>query len=63
MAWGNSANYYIDDEIVEIIGNAQAKQGENRLKGKKIRVNLKDQKISVAGKGKIVISEEGILEQ
>ena len=63
VAWGNSANYYIDDEIVEIIGNAQAKQGENRLKGKKIRVNLKDQKISVAGKGKIVISEEGILQQ
>ncbi len=63
VAWGNSANYYIDDDIIEIIGNAQAKQGENRLKGKKIRVDLKDQKISVVGKGKIVISEEGILEQ
>ena len=33
-------------------------QTENKLSGEKVSVSLKDQKIAVVGKGKVVITEE-----
>lgn len=60
IAWGNSANYFTKDNRVEIIGNAHATQGDNNMQGDKVIVSLNEQKVSVAGKGKIVIIDEKV---
>ena len=59
-AWGDSANYLPAQETILLEGNARARQGENKLSGEKVVVSLKDQKISLAGKGKVVITEEDL---
>jgi len=59
-AWGESANYFTDQGLLELKGMAQAKQGENKLKGDTVLVSLKDQKISVLGSGKVIIGEEDL---
>ncbi len=40
------------------MGNAHALQGDNELSGENISVSLKDQKISVLGKGKVIITDD-----
>lgn len=57
-ATGNSASYLTSHGRIDIEGDAFAQQGENKLSGQKISVSLKDNKISVMGKGKVIISEE-----
>lgn len=54
-ASGDSARYLISAQEVVLEGNAQAEQGENKLSGDKVLVSLKDQKISLLGKGKVVV--------
>ncbi|MBU0502424.1 MAG: LptA/OstA family protein [bacterium] len=57
-AWGNTANYQTETEKIILKGAATAKQGENKLSGEEVMVELAGKKISVIGSGKIVISEE-----
>jgi lipopolysaccharide export system protein LptA len=59
-AWGSSARYLTDQNRIILEGDARAVQGENKLSGEKVSVSLKDKKISVLGKGKVVIPEEGL---
>jgi lipopolysaccharide transport protein LptA len=58
LAWGNQASYLTEDAKIILEGNARARQGENELSGEKVLVSLKEKKISVMGKGKVVITEE-----
>ncbi|MDD5382048.1 MAG: LptA/OstA family protein [Candidatus Margulisbacteria bacterium] len=58
QAWGNSATYQTEAGNIVIEGDAQANQGTNALSGEKVNVSLKNKKISVLGKGKVVITEE-----
>lgn len=58
LAWGNAANYFVDREEVVLTGDARATQGENNLTSDKVMVSLKDQKISLLGRSKVVITEE-----
>jgi lipopolysaccharide export system protein LptA len=57
-AWGKTAKYNIDEQKIILEGDAGAVQGDDKLSGKKVQVSLKDQKISVLGRGKAIISEE-----
>ena len=59
-AVGDSAQYFAESGKIVLSGQAKATQGENKLNGKKVIVSLKDQKISVVGRGKVIISEEEI---
>ena len=59
-ARGRSANYLTKLGKVILKGQAQAQQGDNNLSGDKVSVSLIDKKISVIGKGKVVITEEGL---
>ena len=58
QAWGNSARYLTDSNKVILEGEAHALQGENKLSGEKVSVSLKDKKIAILGKGKVVITEK-----
>lgn len=58
QAWGNLARYLTTENKIILEGEAHALQGENRLRGEIVGVSLKDKKISVIGKGKVVIKEE-----
>ncbi len=58
LASGSAANYFVDREEVVLTGNARATQGENNLSSDNVMVSLKDQKISLLGKSKVVITEE-----
>ena len=58
QAWGDNATYYTESQKIILEGNAYARQTGNELKGEKVIVSLKDQKISVKGRGKFVITEE-----
>lgn len=58
LAWGDSADYLTRDQKVVLFGNAHAEQGGNKLSSDRILVSLKDQKISLLGKSKVVITEE-----
>ncbi|MBU1026546.1 MAG: hypothetical protein KKA31_02330 [Candidatus Margulisbacteria bacterium] len=57
-AEGDNAEYLTLEEKIILRGNAHAKQADNQLTGKEVIVSLKDQKISVSGKGRVVITEE-----
>ncbi|MDI6730969.1 MAG: LptA/OstA family protein [Candidatus Margulisbacteria bacterium] len=57
-ASGNSARYLTQGKIIILEGQAHAVQGGSRLSGDKVKVDLKENKISVIGKGKISVSEE-----
>jgi lipopolysaccharide transport protein LptA len=57
-AWGDSARYFSDKEKIILEGNARAVQADNKLSGEKVHVSLKDQKISVLGRGKAIITED-----
>lgn len=57
-ATGNTASYQTDTQQIKLKGNAFAEQGENKLSGDEVLVSLKDQKISLLGKSKVVITEE-----
>ena len=58
QATGDAASYFTELGRIDLEGNAHAQQGENELSGEKVRVSLKDQKISVLGKGRVIITEE-----
>jgi lipopolysaccharide export system protein LptA len=58
LAWGNSATYLTEDATIILEGKSRARQGENELSGERVMVSLKDKKISVMGKGKVIITEE-----
>jgi lipopolysaccharide export system protein LptA len=58
QAQSNNATYMTRTEKIQLEGNASARQGENIITGKLLTVGVKDGRISVAGKGKVVISEE-----
>ncbi|MFH1684078.1 MAG: LptA/OstA family protein [Candidatus Margulisiibacteriota bacterium] len=59
-AWGDSADYLTLEQKIIIEGKASAVQGDNKLSGEKVMVSLKNKKISVVGKGKVVITEEDL---
>ncbi|MFH1541871.1 MAG: LptA/OstA family protein [bacterium] len=59
-AWGDSAQYFTEEQTIILSGKARATQGENTLAGKKVRLSLKDKKISVIGQGKVVITDEDL---
>ncbi|MFA6549020.1 MAG: LptA/OstA family protein [Candidatus Margulisiibacteriota bacterium] len=58
QAQSDNASYMTRTEKIELEGNASARQEENIITGKRLTVGVKDGKIAVAGKGKVVISEE-----
>jgi lipopolysaccharide transport protein LptA len=60
LAWGNSASYLTEKQNVILSGDARAEQGDNKLSGDKVLVSLKENKISVLGKSRVVISGEKI---
>jgi lipopolysaccharide transport protein LptA len=57
-AWGNTAEYFSEEDKIILKGNARARQADNKLSGEKVMVSLRDQKISVMGRGKAIITEE-----
>ncbi|OGC36297.1 hypothetical protein A2311_01375 [candidate division WOR-1 bacterium RIFOXYB2_FULL_48_7] len=57
-ASGDTADYYTLQQKIVLSGQAQAQQGDNHLTGNKIMVLLKENKISVLGKSRVIISEE-----
>jgi lipopolysaccharide export system protein LptA len=57
-AFGNAADYLTEESRIILEGDARAFQGENKLRGEKVMVSLKDKKISVVGRGKVIITEE-----
>lgn len=57
-AWGDTADYLTLEQKINLQGHASAVQGDNKLTGEKVQVSLKDKKISVIGKGRVVITEE-----
>ncbi|MBN3032495.1 MAG: hypothetical protein JW873_00170 [Candidatus Saganbacteria bacterium] len=54
-AWGAAANYLTGKELIILSGEARAEQGNSRLSSDQVMVSLKDRKISLLGKGKVVI--------
>lgn len=58
LAWGDSAEYLVEEEKIILEGNASALQQDNKLSGDKVLISLKDQKISLIGKGRVTITEE-----
>ncbi|OGB90768.1 hypothetical protein A2625_06975 [candidate division WOR-1 bacterium RIFCSPHIGHO2_01_FULL_53_15] len=54
-AWGAAADYLPEKQYVVLSGAAGAEQGESKLSGDKVMVSLKDRKISLVGKSKVVI--------
>ena len=57
IAYGDSAYYLIDEGKIVLKGSARAEQLTNKLSGEQVSVSLKDRKISVAGRGKVIINE------
>ena len=57
-ASAESASYLSASQQVLLEGSARARQGENHLSGEKIMVSLKNQKISLLGKSKVIVKEE-----
>lgn len=58
QAWGKAATYLTKTGVIILEGDARAQQDTNKLRGEKVSVSLKENKISVLGKGKIIITEE-----
>jgi lipopolysaccharide export system protein LptA len=59
-AWGDSADYFTDRQNIVFSGNARANQGENKLSSQQVNVSLKDRKISLLGKSKVIVNSEEI---
>lgn len=57
-AFGQEGSFLTEAQLITLSGEASAQQGANKLSGNKVQVSLKDQKISLLGKGKVVITEE-----
>ena len=57
-AAADAADYFPQTQNIFLKGNAHAEQGENNLKGDKIIISLRDKKISLAGRSKVIITEE-----
>lgn len=57
-AAGQTASYLTLSQQVTLKGQAWATQGNDSLKGEKILVSLKDKKISLVGRSRVVITEE-----
>jgi lipopolysaccharide transport protein LptA len=58
QAWGSQASYFTKTRTIILEKNARARQGANELSGDKIKLSLLDKKLSVIGKGKVVIIKE-----
>jgi lipopolysaccharide export system protein LptA len=58
FAQGETAKYLTSQDKIIVEGKAYAEQGENKLSGNSVSVSLKDKKISVLGKGKVIIPEK-----
>ena len=56
-ASSQTAIYSAVKNNIVLEGNARARQADNKLSGNKVSVSLKDKKIKLLGKGKVVISE------
>ncbi|MBU0630939.1 MAG: hypothetical protein KKC80_08530 [Candidatus Margulisbacteria bacterium] len=56
-AWGDKADYFTEDQQIVLSGNAKAEQGTNKLTSDQVMVSLKEQKISLVGKSKLVINK------
>ncbi|HVN67936.1 MAG TPA: LptA/OstA family protein [Candidatus Sulfotelmatobacter sp.] len=54
-AAGDSAEYFVAEQKVVLAGHAWAEQAGNQLNGNKVLVSLKDNKISVIGRSRVVI--------
>lgn len=59
-AEGETADYYIPSQKVILSGQARAVQGSNQLSGSQVMVSLKENKISLVGKSRVIISGEEI---
>jgi lipopolysaccharide export system protein LptA len=59
-AWGNSADYPTNQELIILSGEARAEQADSRLSSNKVLVSLKDRKISLLGKSRVVIPEDKV---
>jgi len=59
-AWGGSADYPTRKELIILSGEARAEQGDSRLSSDKVMVSLKDRKISLLGKSRVVIPAEKV---
>ena len=58
QAWGGLASYFTKSRKIILEKNARAIQGANELSGDKIMLSLLDKKLSVMGRGKVVITKE-----
>jgi lipopolysaccharide export system protein LptA len=59
-AWGNSADYPTKKELIILSGEARAEQAGSKLSSDKVMVSLKDRKISLLGKSRVVIPEDKV---
>lgn len=59
-AFGDSAQYFVNSQKLILAGHARAEQGESRLSSDKVMVLLKERKIALLGKSKVVIPKEEI---
>lgn len=59
-AWGNSADYLTGKQFIVLSGEARAEQADSRLSSDKVMVSLKDRKISLLGKSKVVIPADEV---
>ncbi len=59
-AWGASAVYPTRQELVILSGEARAQQADSRLSSDRVLVALKDRKISLLGKSRVVIPAEKV---
>jgi len=59
-AWGSSADYPTGKGLIILSGEARAKQADSRLSSDKVMVSLKDRKISLLGKSRVVIPEDKV---
>jgi lipopolysaccharide export system protein LptA len=57
-ASGAAADYLVGPQIIILTGQARAAQAGSQLSSDKVVVALKEQKISLAGRSRVVISEE-----
>jgi lipopolysaccharide transport protein LptA len=58
QAWSNNASYFTETREIVLVDNAKALQGTNELSGDKIMLSLLEKKLSVIGRGKVVITKE-----
>ncbi len=59
-AWGASADYPTRKELIVLSGEARARQADSQLSSDQVMVSLKDRKISLLGKSRVVIPAEQV---